>query len=164
MPLRNDDVRKLWDLEAIGITDFPKTTRDDEAIKQFNETTKYPNHRCYVTWPWIEYPPTLSTNFGLSYGRLTNLIKRLDSSILMEYDKIIKEQLNQGIIEVVENTSTSSDHPIHYLPHNCVLRENKSTKLRIVYDASAKLKNSNSLNECLYRGPLMLEDLTGVLI
>lgn len=37
-------------------------------------------------------------------------------------------------------------------------------KLRIVVDASAKTKDNNSLNECLYKGPLMLEDLTALLI
>ena len=41
----------------------------------------------------------------------------------------------------------------------------KTTKVRIVYDASAKPKSDNkSLNECLYRGPVMLKDLCGLLL
>ena len=40
-----------------------------------------------------------------------------------------------------------------------------TTKVRIVYDASAKPKSDNkSLNECLYRGPVMLKDLCGLLL
>ena len=52
---------------------------------------------------------------------------------------------------------------VHYLPHQAVI--NPTTKLRIVYDASAKSRKGNkSLNECLYRGPVMLNDLCGLLM
>lgn len=52
----------------------------------------------------------------------------------------------------------------HYIPHHAVITPNKTTtKLRIVYDASAKLNNEvNSLNECLYRGPVLLRNLCGI--
>ncbi|CAG9764383.1 unnamed protein product [Ceutorhynchus assimilis] len=85
LPLRNTDINNLWDLESIGITDSPKSTRDDEAIHQFNNNIKYIEQRYHVTWPWIEYPPELSTNFGLSYGRLTNLMKRLCTKTLQTF-------------------------------------------------------------------------------
>ena len=51
-------------------------------------------------------------------------------------------------------------------PHHAVITPQKSTtKLRVVYDASAKSKQPNkSLNECLYRGPVMINDICGILI
>ena len=54
----------------------------------------------------------------------------------------------------------------HYIPHHAVITPTKSTtKVRVVYDASAKTRQSNkSLNECLYQGPVMLPDLSALLI
>ncbi|XP_063635114.1 uncharacterized protein LOC134805841 [Cydia splendana] len=162
LPLQKDDLRKLWDLESIGTMDSPTTSRDDEAITQFNATTKYYDNRYHVKWPWIITPPDLSTNFGLAHGRLTSLLKRIDTSTIQACDKILSEQLEQGIIEIIPDASqTKAKHPIHYLPHHCIA---KGDKLRLVYDASAKTNGYKSLNECLYRGPLLLKDLTGLLI
>jgi len=54
----------------------------------------------------------------------------------------------------------------HYIPHHAVITpDRKTTKVRIVYDASSKArKGCKSLNECLYHGLLILEDLHGLLL
>ena len=59
-----------------------------------------------------------------------------------------------------------SDSIKHYIPHHAVVNPSKTTtKVRVVYDASAKTKQDNkSLNDCLYRGPVLLQDLTGILL
>ena len=42
----------------------------------------------------------------------------------------------------------------HYIPHQPVIRDQaKSTKMRIVYDCSAKANSGVSLNDCLEVGP-----------
>ncbi|XP_048000284.1 uncharacterized protein LOC125237334 [Leguminivora glycinivorella] len=161
LPLDNASMKTLWDLESIGIVDSPNTNREGEAIKHFNENTKLVESRYYVSWPWQDYPPELPTNYGLAYGRLVGLVKRLDKNTLSIYDKTLNEQLQRGIIERVPNVKEKK-HPVHYLPFHGVMAPGKA--LRLVYDASAKVKNQKSLNECLYAGPMMLEDLTGLLI
>ncbi|XP_063544854.1 uncharacterized protein LOC134753023 [Cydia strobilella] len=129
--------------------------------KQFVTSTK---GRHLVKWPWIEYPPDLPSNFGLALGRLKSNLKRLDLHLIKEYDVILKEQLDLGIIEVVTRGSDlNADHPIHYLAHHMV-KQDGGGKGRIVYDASAKTTGQKSLNECLYSGPSMLEDLTALLL
>ena len=46
---------------------------------------------------------------------------------------------------------------MHYLPHRGVVREDHdTTKLRIIFDASAKIRNELSLNDILYSGPCLL--------
>lgn len=46
-----------------------------------------------------------------------------------------------------------------------VTPENTTTKIPIVFDAPAKTRKGNkSLNESLHRGPIILEDLCGLLV
>ena len=74
--------------------------------------------------------------------------------LLKEYDQIIKELLASGVIEAVpeeevvkiEVANATSTNPqnedIHYIPHHAVIRQNReTTKLRVVYDGSAKSKD-----------------------
>ena len=55
---------------------------------------------------------------------------------------------------------------MHYLPHHCVIRQDKqTTKLRIVYNGSAKTKSDTvSLNDCLKTGPNLIPKLFDILI
>ncbi|KOB74259.1 putative Gag protein [Operophtera brumata] len=87
LPLRNIDIKFLWSLESIGITDSPKATRQEQAVRHFNETIKYRNGRYEVKWPWVQYPPDIQTNYGLAIGRLRSLIKKMDEDSLTEYDR-----------------------------------------------------------------------------
>jgi len=72
--------------------------------------------------------------------------------MLDDYDAIIREQLEDG---VVEKASTEVTGKKFYLPHRPVIRENaETTKMRVVYDASARERDGvPSLNECLHTGP-----------
>ncbi|XP_061709729.1 uncharacterized protein LOC133519692 [Cydia pomonella] len=165
LPLRQSDLKFLWSLENIGITDSVKGTREEEAVRNFNDTVKYQEGRYYVKWPWTTYPPHVPTNYGLAYGRLKGLVQRLDKPTLQEYNEILMEQLKAEIIEVVQVDSdvrNQSVPPINYLPHHIVKQSTK--RGRIVYDGSARLKDQQSLNECLYKGPCMLQDLTSLLL
>ena len=85
--------------------------------------------------------------------------------LLEKYDAIIKEQLNKGIIERVTDDSEVGLLK-HYIFHHPVITPLKSTtKVRIVYVTSAKTRQGNkSLNECLYRGPVILPSLLGLLL
>ena len=53
---------------------------------------------------------------------------------------------------------------VHYLPHHAVVRQDKvTTKIRIVYDASAKTTGP-SLNDCLYTSPKFDQKIMDILL
>ena len=80
-----------------------------------------------------------------------------------EYDKIFDEYLKLGIIEEVQTQGDTGQ--VVYLPHKEVAKEDRSTtKLRIVFDASAKYKDTVSLNHVLYKGPCLNADLYSLLL
>ncbi|GFS51374.1 DUF1758 domain-containing protein [Trichonephila clavipes] len=62
---------------------------------------------------------------------------------------------NEDIIEKVESHQEIDEE--HYLPHRPVFKENSTTKVRPVFDGSAKEKNSPSINDCLEKGPNLIE-------
>ena len=69
--------------------------------------------------------------------------KRLDKNpeLLSEYNDIINNYENEGIIEKVDVGDYGEVGKVHYLPHRAVVRSDKNTtKVRIVFDASAKDK------------------------
>ena len=78
---------------------------------------------------------------------------RKDPPTLAKYNEIINEQAESGVIEQVKELEPAEK--TFYLPHMAVVRaEAKTTKIRIVYDASCKdRKTRTSLNDCLYVGP-----------
>ena len=67
------------------------------------------------------------------------------------------------MIECVSPSDSVSDR-VHYLPHHGVVRQDKATsKLRIVYDASAR-STGPSLNNCLYTGPKFGQSIFDILL
>ena len=77
---------------------------------------------------------------------------------------MIKEQLQKGIVQVVEEPEKADGERVHYLPHHPVIRGDKNTtKIRVVHDASAKSTGA-SLNECLHTGPKLHQQIIDILV
>ena len=161
------NISDLWKLEAIGIKPYEEKRADEEVMRHFQSTVMRKDDRYQVAWPWRKEEVVLPENYELCFGRLKSLYNRLkeNSELLQRYDAVIKDQLQKGVIETLVNESAQGTR-IHYIPHHAIITPEKdTTKVCIVYDASAKTKKSNlSLNECLHRGPVILEDLCGLLM
>ena len=75
---------------------------------------------------------------------------------MIQYNNIFKDYLDNGIIERVE-TSADNKELVHYLPHHPVVREDKkTTKIRVVFYASSKMKTQPTFNDVLHSGPCLL--------
>jgi hypothetical protein len=100
--------------------------------------------------------------------RFRSLAKRLqsDKDLLQSYQSVVRKQEESGVIERVPEEELNGMGTVHYLPHHPVIRTSSATtKVRVVYDASAKARpNDVSLNECMLKGPTILPDLCHLLI
>ncbi|XP_045482841.1 uncharacterized protein LOC123686673 [Harmonia axyridis] len=159
----------LWSLDVLGITDplQQKSEKDTEkaVMEHFLETVlRKEDGRYEVHMPWIEGHPPLPNNFSIAQRRLENLMKKLNNDgYLQEYSQVFKEWLDEGIIEEVPVSDLQ--YQGHYLPHRHVVRESSTTtKIRPVFDASAKEKNQPSLNQCLEKGINLIELIPSILI
>lgn len=116
--------------------------------------------------PWKDSHPCLHDNYDLCQRQLSGLLKRLSQNPeqLQLYDSFIWDQLRQGIVDVVDDPTIYKGGRLHYLPHHGVFRHDKqTTKLHVVYDASAKT-DGPSLNDCLHIGPNFGQSMLDILI
>ena len=154
------NVQRLWDLEALGIAG------SSEVYEDFVDSITFNGTRYSVKLPWKEGHNSLPSNYELSLSRMKGQIRKLrkELEVLEEYNEVIKEQLTSGVIESV--TELERADKVHYIPHLAVVRKEASTtKVRVVYDASAKLgKGGTSLNDCLHVGPSLNPLLFDILV
>ena len=84
--------------------------------------------------PWKQFHPALPDNYALSLRRLQELLRRLQQNptLLQSYDQIIREQIQNGIIEHAPETP-ADPACVHYLPHLAAIRNDKDiNKIRVV--------------------------------
>ncbi|XP_067039928.1 uncharacterized protein [Acropora muricata] len=158
------DYENLCRLDVLGLRDV---TDHDQSIvfDEFKERlTRSPEGWYETTLPWKANHPPLPSNKDGSLKRLHSLNRKLQrEGLTEEYDAIIKEQLAEGVIEKAPPVSQSKEF---YIPHKGVVRKTaETTKMRIVYDASARATpDSPSLNDCLHPGPALQNRLWDILI
>ena len=158
-PSLEERLKSFWDLESLGITQPDRT-----VIDEFQDSIRFVDGRYEVSLPWKDSCPVLPDNYQLSLRRLQGLLLRLqkDKDVFTTYDAIIKNQIQQGVVERVKPSENAVR--VHYLPHHGVIRRDKeTTRLRIVYDASARGIGS-SLNDCLHTGPKFAQKILDLLL
>ena len=160
----NVDFEQLTRLDVLGLPDSSENDQDVVYSEFKEQLSRHPDGYYETGLPWRGNHPTLPTNEFGSRRRLQQLLRKLDrTNIYDQYAAIIQEQKEQGIVEPAPAEPKGTEF---YIPHRAVVRENaETTKLRVVYDASAKeSSNQPSLNDCLHPGPPLQNLLWSVLI
>ena len=161
----NVDYENLCWLDVLGLKDTPPGSQENVYEEFQEQLTRSPEGWYQTGLPWKACHPPLPSNEAGSLKRLNSLTKRLERNpeLLQRYDDIIKEQLQDGVVERVTESAKGKQF---YLPHKPVVRQSaESTKVRIVFDASAREnENSPSLNECLETGPPLQNQLWHVML
>ena len=147
------DYEELCKLDVLGLADSP--SRDQVVVyDEFKEQLRRSEEVWYETGlPWKGNHSPLPNNKEGSLCRLASLVRKLErNGSIDDYHAVIQEQLAEGIVEHAPNSVEGREF---YITHKGVLRETaESTKLRIVYDVSARAwDGAPSLNKCLNTGP-----------
>ena len=158
-----DPLERFWEIESIGIKD--PVTQDESRcdFEHFRDSYIEKRQNQYVAkLPWKNDHPPLPTNYQTSEIRTRRMVQRLPQDTLAVYDRIIREQEARGFIEHVSDDDRSSGH---YLPHHGVKKDSATTPIRVVFDCSSKASTQDpSLNDCLEKGPPLLNELAGILL
>ena len=146
-------VERMWDLDSIGISP------SSERKKPLSDPEWNPAEQRYemgLLWSSEKRP---ITNVQSSSIRVQRMTEKLDPEEFQTYtDNIIKLK-QDGVVE--NSRSVPDEMNAFFLPHRGVYR---NSKLRIVFDGSAKDGNGVSLNEYLEPGENLLRRLVGVLL
>ncbi|XP_054279087.1 uncharacterized protein LOC128997473 [Macrosteles quadrilineatus] len=165
--LTTGKISDLWTLDTLGILDpYEKCSRQEleaETQKTFLETVKITKEgRFEVRLPWMADHSPLSDNYDLAKKRLSSTVKKLKKEDLYDkYQEVFDGWLNEKIIEEVP--AEEMHRPAHYLPHHPVLKVGSTTPIRPVFDASAHEHKGPSLNQCLEKGPNLIEKIPSVM-
>ncbi|KAJ8979482.1 hypothetical protein NQ317_000358 [Molorchus minor] len=159
----------LWSLDVLGIYD-PTDQKSKKELEQgvwdhFLKTVSINSSGRYeVNMPWIEGHPPLPSNSIIAKTRLDKPMKKLEEDgNYHDYNEVFGEWLDEGIIEEVPEEEL--DNRGHYLPHRHIIKlSSATTKLRPVFDASAKEKRHPCLNQCLEKGINFIERIPSLLI
>ena len=126
-----------------------KEISDEENVLDFcKRNLSFDGKRYKVKLPLKTHYESLPDSYSIVKSRLIGLQKQLNlnSELRESYDTVIKTYLDENIVEEVKDDKTFEN--VHYLPHRAVIKnERKTTKIHVVFDASAKSPKQPSLND-----------------
>ena len=162
---RNDNLPDLWSLESLGIKP-PADSDNDSFIREYCDSSIKKADGIYsVKLPWKPHHDELSNNKALAYHRTRATVRQLEktSTLLDTYGSVIDDYEKRGFIEKVQKDDLPNDRT-YYIPHHSIIRESKTTPVRIVFDCSSHQKGKASLNDCLETGSPKFNDISSILM
>ncbi|GBM72679.1 hypothetical protein AVEN_213178-1 [Araneus ventricosus] len=155
---------KFWELEKIEKPIM--SVEEEKCEKHFLKTySRNSEDRYIVQLPLKKDPECLGESQTSALGSLNSLWRRLSKNpeLLSLYRNFMQEYEALGHMELVTDNNEPSTS--YYLPHHGVFKPDKtSTKLRVVFNASALSSNGLSLNNIQMNGGLTQEDLFSIML
>jgi hypothetical protein len=139
------------------------------ADKIYEDTTTVaPDGRISVKLPFKKDAAQLGSSRAQALKRPMNLHQKfcLNHNLSENYKAAFQEMIDEGFMELVpEDQLTTDPGKGYYIPHHCVIKDSSTTtKLRIVFDGSAKTSSGQSINDILLVGPTLQENLYNIMI
>ena len=117
-----EQLAKFWDYDTLGVKG-----KEEDFCEEYLTKVRFNGDRYEVSLPFKKEHPIIPHNHSLAQNRLVSLLKRLKSSesrLLNQYDNVIKEQLDSGVVEEIDKHEEEVvPGSVHYFPHKEVLKE-----------------------------------------
>ena len=160
----DNQLLKFWELEEL-----PQNTilsQEEKACEKhfLTHTSRLSSGRFSVKLPLIDSPDCLGDSYNLAKKRFLYLEKRFrkQPTTKEQYVNFITEYAELGHLS---ECPTSKPYPSYYLCHHAVFKEkSESTKIRVVFDGSARTSSGLSINDIQMIGPNIQDSLFSILI
>ncbi|XP_055623247.1 uncharacterized protein LOC129766684 [Toxorhynchites rutilus septentrionalis] len=155
-------LERFWRTEELTNTDtYSVEERRCETLYQ-STVSRNEEDRYIVRYPREpDFEVMIGESRNNAQRQFEHLEKELerDPHLKEEYRKFIKEYISLGHMRLVE--ADDDDAPVYYLPHHPVVKEESTTtKVRVVFNGSAKTSTGFSL--CV--GPVVQDDLLDIIL
>lgn len=161
---------KFWELEEVNVTK-PVYSREEQKVEDhFLKTYKRADDGHFiVSIPFTSDVNKLGDSRESALKRFYSLEKKLKSNdkLCKDYCNFMNEYLSMSHMEIMNESIKESRESGYYIPHHPVIREeSKTTKVRVVFDASAPTDNGKgpSLNKVQFPGPAIQNDIVDILL
>lgn len=159
-----DILRKFWELEEYVDNNIKLSVEEQVCENYFvNTTSRDASGRFVVRLPFHEGRAQLGRSKEIAMRRLIFLERKFhrNPNFYKLYSEFMREYIELNHMSKVIRASISN--PV-YLPHHGVFREsNITSRLRVVFDASAKTTSDLSLNDTLMVGANLQDNINIIL-
>lgn len=159
-------LQRFWILEEPPLQLKPSPEEETCELHYATHHSRDSTGRYTVRLPFKPNHAPLGISEATAKRRFLSLEKRLNSNpeLKKEYIQCMKDYMNSGHMELV--TAQIPEESKHFfLPHHAVMKsESSSTKMRVVFDASAKSSTGVSLNQTLLSGQKLHNEICDILI
>ena len=160
-------IKSFWEVENCFETTDNLSASDRVCETHFTEnTTRLTTGAYSVRLPQIDGHDctVLGDSYQQALHRFLSLERKFKKhpDIKQQYAAFMREYID---LDHMSKTILQSQHKQYFLPHHCVLKlDSTSTKLRVVFDGSAKTSTGISLNDVLHAGPTIQPKLFDTLL
>ncbi|XP_058456905.1 uncharacterized protein LOC131434257 [Malaya genurostris] len=161
-------MREYFMVEEAGITvnQLPESDDDRRANELLQRTTVRVGRHFETGLLWKQDDIQLPDSFQMALSRMIGLERRLQKNpaLNVAVRQLIEDYLTKGYAHraTSEELSMANSNRVWYLPLSVVVHPKKPDKVRLVWDAAAKVKGT-SLNSMLLVGPDLLTSLPAVI-
>ena len=165
----SQQLKTFWEIEELPQKRL-LTREEQSAETDFQNTVqRNPDGRYVVHIPRNHLANELGESKAQAFKRFYSLETRLNKNHELKtlYSNFMQEYINLGHMELANTQSVHTTHTSDqfYLPHHPVFKHDSSTtKLRVVFDGSAKSTSGLSLNDTLINGPVVQSELFDIMI